>query len=141
MKVPFGGFSFIPEKALYIELLTLKKIITMTEKQKIWFWVGWVIVSILIGLYIFYESRKEYKKSGSLYMSGQEIFWSIAAIIGGYATIVICIVVAIGCALGWLFEHPWWKRNHLVVKKKTPNPEPYTERKKEEEGVGYATDA
>lgn len=113
----------------------------MNETEKLLFWCGWAIVSILIGVFIFVENKKEYKKNGSLYMSGQEIFWSIAAVIGGYATIAVCIVIAGGYALGWLFEHPWWKRNHLVIKRKTPNPEPNTERKEEEEGVGYATDA
>jgi hypothetical protein len=113
----------------------------MNEKEKLLFWCGWVLVSIIIGLILFYMIRKQYRQDGQLILTGREIFWSILAFLGGYATIVICIIVAGGCALGWLLEHPWWKRNHLVIKRKTPNPEPNTEREKEKEGVGFATDA
>ena len=41
------------------------------------FWVGYVIVCLVIIGILIYVFRKEYKEAGCLSLSGREIFWYI----------------------------------------------------------------
>lgn len=111
------------------------------------FWVGYVIVCLVIIGILIYVFRKEYREAGCLNLSGREIFWYIIAAIGGYFTVAFFILVIFSNAADWLFKNPWWTKGHTVIprKKKTnnnaPNPEEEAERPKEDKGSGYSTDA